>query len=1107
MSGGVVSDDLGLKALEGLRIHLAPSNEDIWDPSPFHVETLHRNVVHQVVAAIDDARKRIPSPTGVVVQGQRGSGKTHLLGWIRRQVQDRDGYFFVVSLLDGRRFWHSVAQAMVDGLNRTNGPDTTQLGLFLQRLTLFVGVPFAARQAVLGAEPLSKEALDMFAAALFKAQREVGRKCRDTARALVMLHSDDLRAVEIATTFLSSADECEPGERMAWGLPRGVKPPESVVSEISWLLAVTGPSVIAVDQIDGVLTPYVHAMEGGRGVEPQDAYVLDQIATVLMDLREATRKTVTVVALQPTSWQVIKSQAIAAVQDRFTEAKHLGQIPTPGVGRQLVAKRLRAHFDTVDFEPPYPTWPVREEAFDTAQDFRPRQLLQNVSRHISACVQDGVVREMTSLGSPEGDDLPLVPVRPVDDLGPLDRQYAELRRRPDVPTEIRPDNEDAELPRLLSAGLAAWIFERGDAGRLFEQDTPPSTKPPLHARLHKTLVEETEEQAHWAFRAITAGHHIAVQNRLRKACLESGLAEGVSRRRLFILRNGPWPGGQKTAEMVRAFEMAGGRKLAVGPEDLRILAALRDLIASKPADLQGWLVARRPTRELPFLREALAEALADLPGAPAAEPFVTESPAAEPLGAEARPAAPAPEAVTAAPEGGTVPPEARAVPPEAGTPTQGAAVDGMSTLERAATWGRHRTPESRTPSIRLGAGFDDAAPVAVDLEALRKHTAIFAGSGSGKTVLIRRLVEECALQGVSSIVLDPNNDLARLGDAWPQEPAAWGDGDARKSRDYLADVDVVVWTPRREAGRPISFQPLPDFHSFVDDPDEFEAAVEAALAALAPRAKVTGNTAKADRARAVLKEALVHYGRSHRETTLRGFIGMLNDLPDGVSDIDKAFDIAKELGQNLTAARVNDPMFGGIGEAVDPGVLLSPPEGKRARVSVISFVGLPSDEQRQSFVNQLQMALFAWVKRNPAGDRPLGGLFVMDEAQTLAPAGAMTACTRSTLSLVSQARKYGLGLVFATQAPKGLHNQIPGNATTQFFGLLNAPIQIDAAREMARAKGGDVPDISQLRSGQFYVALEGEPFRKVRTPLCLTHHPKSPLTTEEVLSRARAGDA
>jgi len=64
----------------------------------------------------------------------------------------------------------------------------------------------------------------------------------------------------------------------------------------------------------------------------------------------------------------------------------------------------------------------------------------------------------------------------------------------------------------------------------------------------------------------------------------------------------------------------------------------------------------------------------------------------------------------------------------------------------------------------------------------------------------------------------------------------------------------------------------------------------------------------------------------------------------------------------------------------DPGTLLTPLPGKRARISVISLIGLPEPEQRQSFVNQLQMALFSWIKKHPADDVN-GGLFVMDEAQ------------------------------------------------------------------------------------------------------------------------------
>jgi DNA helicase HerA-like ATPase len=172
-------------------------------------------------------------------------------------------------------------------------------------------------------------------------------------------------------------------------------------------------------------------------------------------------------------------------------------------------------------------------------------------------------------------------------------------------------------------------------------------------------------------------------------------------------------------------------------------------------------------------------------------------------------------------------------------------------------------------------------------------------------------------------------------------------------------------------------------------------------------------------------------------------------------------------------------------------------------VSVISMVGLSDGTQREGFVNQLQMALFAWIKRNPAGDRPLGGLLVMDEAQNFAPSGRTTVATRSTLALSSQARKYGLGLVYATQAPRGLNPNIPGNAATQLFGLLNAPVQIAVAKEMARVKGGLVPDISRLRAGNFYAALEGTAFQKITTPWCLSQHPNSPLTTEEVLELAR----
>jgi DNA helicase HerA-like ATPase len=169
---------------------------------------------------------------------------------------------------------------------------------------------------------------------------------------------------------------------------------------------------------------------------------------------------------------------------------------------------------------------------------------------------------------------------------------------------------------------------------------------------------------------------------------------------------------------------------------------------------------------------------------------------------------------------------------------------------------------------------------------------------------------------------------------------------------------------------------------------------------------------------------------------------------------------------------------------------------------VINLAGLASEEARDSFVNRLQMSLFTFIKRNP---NPTGCLYVIDEAQNFAPSGAGTACKASALSLVAQARKYGLGMMFATQTPKGVDNKIVSNCTTHVYGRMNAPATIDAIHDLMAAKGGAADDIGKLSKGEFYYSTEGSlrPL-KVRTPLCLSWHPPNPPTAEEVIQKARS---
>jgi hypothetical protein len=763
-----------------------------------------------------------------------------------------------------------------------------------------------------------------------------------------------------------------------------------------------------------------------------------------MDFAEDCENTLIILSCLVRSWLLIQD-AVSSAHYRFPVKEQLSSGPSADVGQALVAAHFTRGFSRAKFDPPYPTWPIHPSSFGAAHEYTPRDLLLIVEEHIRKCRQQGRVEELRLLNGSGTVELPpdIAPSEPTS-FSQFDATFEAARRSADIGVALDEKTVDVSLPKLLRAGISAWVDENPDRGPL-TIDPPPGPKPPLHGRLRKIIDAETESEIHCSFRAVFNSNAVAALNRLRAAIVSSGLGLGAANRRLYVLRNNPWARGQVTQQTLAEFRRLGGKTMPLEAEDLKIFSALEELLTDHKDEIVPWLKSRRPASQTKLFDSIF--------GSPSAQPDPSASPASPP-----------PDAPTAK--------------------------------------GRDNTQDNGAPEIALGVSTETGRDVMLRLEHLRRHVAIFAGSGSGKTVLVRRLIEECALLGVSSIVLDPNNDLARLGTSWPQPPKGWGNSDEANAKRYFETTEVVIWTPRRETGRPLAFQPLADLLGMKDDAEEFAIALDNAVENLLPRARLPSTGGKAEQGRAVLKQAL-HAFAQGGGGELREFLTFLSDLPDGVSNLANAGKLARDISQTLIAVTVNDPLFGGDGEAADPGLLLTPSKGKNARISVISFIGLPNNDQRQSFVNQLQMALFAWVKKHPAGERPLGGLLVMDEAQIFAPSSPATASTSSTLALASQARKYGLGLILATQAPKGLHNRVAGNTTTQFYGFLNAPAQIEAAKEMAAAKGGAVNDISRLTTGNFYLASENINLQKISAPLCLSYHPKSPLTEQEVLELSR----
>ncbi|NKX87798.1 ATP-binding protein [Nocardia coubleae] len=1054
------------RALARVQFSTALVPDSIWRPQTYHVEDLHRRASAQIARAIEVAEDRPDTaPTGFILRGDPGVGKTHLLGWIRESVQARGGFFFMPKLIDGASFWDGAVHGVI---NRLTDADNGQLRRLLVTLAKRAGCD-AERVARIAGPMLPKpEDIKQFLRDLNAREPQLGYECRDTLRALVLFRADgDLR--DIADSFLVLREQLDPDIALKWGFRRGERNAQLIFHDLIRLFAASGPVVVALDQIDAVLAESATG-GGARAANHADS---------LMKLREETVRTIITVACIPSTWHRLQREGLSSSADRFTVVDLETALPGAEVAAAVVAAHLAAQYDEVDFVPPYPTWPIATKAFEAPEVARytPRRLLQLVAEHIQECLVSGEIHELEDFGA-IGASGNMKDLAAQLDPAPFDVQFATLRAAADITSPLDPARENEVMVGLFNAALRCFVLERPERDDL-KIDDATSTGRAVHARLRRTIDPVLEEQEHWSFRAIAHPHPVAVLSRMRSAVIESGIEEANDKRHLTILRNTAFSNGPRTLEMLDDLRAANGSTLAITHDDLRTFTALREMIAEPKPGFDVWLALREPAGSTQLFRRVFGE----LP-----PPAVKLMPAPTPANVLAPAiASTAPNAVTA---------------PNAAAPITAATVNGAAAANASVS--RHPAiggnGSQTTPTVVLGYGLTDDIEFRVPVDMLRKHVALFAGSGSGKTVLLRRLVEELALHGVSSIVIDVNNDLSRLGDAWQQPPSAWRPGDADRAAQYLADTDVVVWTPGRQVGRPLVLNPLPDFAAVRDDPDELWTAVEMAVGNLITRTGIKG--AKFDRARAVLRETLLHFAGTG-ETKLSGLVTLLADLPNGVSKVRNARPLAVEMADGLQVSMINDPLFGGEGEPLDPGVLLAPEPGKKARVSVISCIGLPGAVQRATFVSQLQVALFTFFKTNPARERPLGGLLVLDEAQEYAPAGKDTPATASTLTLAAQARKYGLGIAYATQAPKGLHNKVVGNTATQFFGKLVTGVQIQAARGIAASWGGDLDDIGHLDAGQFYGATGGKAFRKLATPMCLSHHPPSPPTETDVLERAR----
>jgi len=365
-----------------------------------------------------------------------------------------------------------------------------------------------------------------------------------------------------------------------------------------------------------------------------------------------------------------------------------------------------------------------------------------------------------------------------------------------------------------------------------------------------------------------------------------------------------------------------------------------------------------------------------------------------------------------------------------------------------------------------------AEPLMYDSRDLTTHAVCVGMTGSGKTGLCISMLEEAALDGIPALVVDPKGDIANLmltfpgltpaefrpwidageaarkgvspdelagktAESWKKGLAEWGE-DGERIRRFKESVDIAVYTPGSTAGLPLSilrsFAPPPAGSDPAGTRDRISAAVSGLLG-------LVGIAADPLKSREhILLSAIVDAAWSKGNALdLAGLIGAIQKPPFakiGVFDVETFYPAKDRLElamaiNNLLAS----PGFSVWleGEALDIQRLLFTAEGK-PRISIISIAHL-TDAERMFVVTLLLNELVAWMRRQ-SGTSALRALFYMDEIFGYFPPSAMPSSKLPMLTLMKQARAFGLGVLLATQNPVDLDYKGLSNAGTWFIGRL-----------------------------------------------------------------------
>jgi DNA helicase HerA-like ATPase len=417
-----------------------------------------------------------------------------------------------------------------------------------------------------------------------------------------------------------------------------------------------------------------------------------------------------------------------------------------------------------------------------------------------------------------------------------------------------------------------------------------------------------------------------------------------------------------------------------------------------------------------------------------------------------------------------------------------------------------RKKKIKAKGMLLGERRDNGDIVQIDKMVLARHAAMLGSTGSGKTVMAKTVIEEAALAGIPSLIVDPQGDLARLALAINEGDLVEQGGEVDRMKKLISKMEVRIWTPLRSKGLPLCIDP---FRSPPADLDAEEAITAWDMVA-AGFSNLAGFDVEKTQGKVVkpfLYEILVNgtrlgldvsdfqglskVVREPKDNFTRAlypeaFIdvedGEKPDVPTweeimfehGLRDYDEMLpkSTRNDLARRLSAfsSGVNQLLFSN-GVPIDIDAFCEPAMPGKVPLNIVYLNTIQDEAQKQYFVQELARELYDWMLTQQPAEGELKLLFFMDEVAPYLPPHPRNPPAKDLIKLIfKQARKYGVACVLATQNVSDVDYKILAQANTTFIGRFTQPQDVEKVRHLLKESGGDQDLVKQLPTlgpGQF----------------------------------------